>query len=305
MKTRLFLVITAIATVITSCGNGDEVVNNSNDRVAVRFTSAVADVTTRVNNTQWEGSEHIGIFMVGNGKALSAANILERADNYEYKTTTTGETATFTPAGNDTIYYPTAGDVNFIAYYPYSTQLNTYGLSVNVSSQTMQSALDLLYAKSTAYNKNSGSATLPFEHKLVKLVFNISNGSGVIQPLTGLEVKITNQQTTDAIFDLATGTLTGNTGGTSTITAKTAGNGELSEAIVLPLTDNSSVQLTFTNQANPEETFTSGVPAINGTDKEWKSGNRYIYQVVLKKNEAAIQGTIEPWIDNAGTISAE
>jgi hypothetical protein len=308
MKKTIFSFVMAAmaAAVMTSCTTGKIEVEDDGERVAVQFASEIAGVSTRVNNTTWDGNEHIGIFMIEDGTALAAGTIKEGADNVQYETASTGiPTASFAPSsGVDPIYYPAAGSVNFIAYYPYNAAATggLYSLPISVAIQSSQSAIDVLYAPATTtYDKNTtGAVTLPFEHKLVKLKFNISNGAGVTAPLTDLAVTISGLNT-QATLNLVSGAVTPVVA-PAMITAVTVSVGlpptsASAEAIVLPLTDNSGITLTFTNGAS--EVFTAAVPDIGG-NTTWESGKSYTYTVALKKNGINIEGSIAPWL-NGGT----
>jgi hypothetical protein len=263
----------------------------------VKFTPAVASVDTRVTGTSWDGGEHVGIYMLTGDYSLTAVNISEGASNREYETVSTGTAATFTPTGA-TIYYPAnqgaqVVNVKFIAYYPYEAVADgttTFTRAIDVEDQDDQSAIDFLYAPvGDEYDKTSNPVVLPFKHKLVKLVFNISNGDGVTEALTGLTVKITGQETTSAL-DLVTGDVPYSLGAAKTIEALTAGDGKSSEAIVLPLRNADGARFIFTNTAG--ETFTGTVP-----DLAWDGGKKYTYTVKLNKIAAEITGTIADWND--------
>ncbi|GHV56990.1 hypothetical protein FACS1894182_04740 [Bacteroidia bacterium] len=289
-----------VATVtMTSCSNDDEAVNNS-DRVEVKFsTGNIASVQTRVNDQTWAAGDSIGIYMVKETPGtLAAGNILENADNIRYNSVGgTGTAVAFDDNGTK-IYYPVSGDVKFIAYYPYTASLTDYKLPVNVSNQINQSAIDVLYAPAgTAYSKTSPNAALPFEHKLVKLVFNISNGAGVTSPLTNaLTVAISNQQTTGEL-NLVNGVvaITG-TSAPTTINALVSNGGATAEAIVLPDTHNGT--FTFTNAAG--EAFTATIP-----DATFVGGSKYTYTVTLTKANAVITGSIAVWNTGGGSVTAQ
>jgi hypothetical protein len=315
MKTVKFFLAAALlaATVLTSCSKDDGAVN-SNERVEVKFSSARASVETRVIDNNWAANDPIGIYMLTEGEddyALTADNISEGVNNRRYKAsdaTVDGAAASFEQVGG-TIYYPAnrggqVVDVKFIAYHPYSSSVGgDFKLPIDVSSgkQAIQTNIDVLYAPAPAdveYNKNSGAVELPFEHKLVKLVFAIENGDGVSAALTGLKVEITGQQT-EATLDLTNGDVETEEGEASDITALTADNGESSEAIVLPLSDTGDVNFIFTNSAGEE--FTGTVP-----DATWEGGNKYTYTVKLNKIEAEITGTIADWgAGDGGPVDAK
>ncbi|GHU58759.1 hypothetical protein FACS189411_14700 [Bacteroidia bacterium] len=298
-KNKIFAIAAiAAATGLTSCLNDETGNNNNNEPVAVRFSSGIAEVETRAYETTWAANDPVGIYMIGSSGTLTAANTL--ADNRQY-TASAGATANFSATAANTIYYPVSGDdVKFIAYYPYSSPLTNYVLPVDVSDQSSQSAIDVLYAPAgtATYNKSSGTVALPFEHKLVKLVFTISNGSGVTEALSnGISVAISGQQTAGEL-DLATGTVTPGTGTAVAITA--SGNATV-EAIVLPNTSTTGMGFTFTNGA--AETFTGNIPALSAS---WTGGNKYTYAVTLQKAGAVITGTIAAWgAGTGGSVTAE
>ncbi|GHU64136.1 hypothetical protein FACS1894123_08330 [Bacteroidia bacterium] len=293
-----FLAMAAIAATVTmtSCSNDDEAVNNS-DRVEVKFsTGNIANVQTRAFDQTWE-NDSIGIYMVKETPGtLAAENILENAANIRYNSAAGGAGAVAFNAHSTTIYYPVSGNVKFIAYYPYRASLTDYKLPINLSNQSNQSAIDLLYAPAgTAYSKTSPNAALPFEHKLVKLVFNISNGAGVTSPLTNLTVAIGNQQTTGEL-NLVNGEVIPSAAGTTAINALVSNGGATAEAIVLGGFPND--KFTFINAAG--ETFEAAVP-----DATFERGKKYTYTVTLTKATAVITGSIAAWNTGGGSVTAQ
>ena len=296
MKVK-FLAMAAIAaaTVMTTSCSSDEAVSNSDERVEVKFSSTEASIETRVADNNWAVNDPIGIYMIKETPGtLADPNILEGVNNRQYKAsaaTTGGDPATFQQVGG-TIYYPVSGDVKFIAYYPYSSSISgEFKRDIDLSLQGDQSAIDFLYAPAgTAYSKTSGTASLPFVHKLVKLVFNIGKeDASVTAALNGLTVAITGQSTTGSL-NLTDGTVaTINSG--QTIQAKVATDGTSAEAIVFPQ-EVAGKNFTFTNSIG--ETFTGAIPG------NLTAANKYTYTVTLKKNEVGISGTIANW-DNGGS----
>lgn len=303
-KIKFFTMAALAATVMTSCNNDDEAVNNSG-RVEVKFSAKAAQVETRVNETNWAANDPIGIYMIdATAGTLTAGNIVEGVDNRQYKAAAAGTNPDFTQVGG-TIYYPATGSVKFLAYYPYKASLTDFKLPVSVSSQTSQSAIDVLYAPVTTASYSVSTAATPvalaFVHKLVKLVFNISNSAGVTEPLAnGMEVVISGQQTT-GVLDLTTGVVTSSGASTSISATGTA----TVEAIVLPLASTSGITFSFTNNAG--ESFTGSMPS---TTPKWDGGNKYTYTVTLQKSTtgaaATIQGTISAWgTGGSGSVTAE
>jgi hypothetical protein len=297
MKKLKFLSMAAMAaTLVTSCSNGrnDEVITGS-EPVAVEFAAGnTASVLTRVTGSDWAQGDSIGVFMIKETPGtLAAAYILEGADNIRYNSAGgSGEVGFTVNTASRTIFYPVLGNVKFVAYYPYKTLLTDYELPFSVASQDNQSAIDLLYAAAgTSYTKASGTVKLPFEHKLVKLEFNITNGAGVTAPLAGLTVTV-DGQLPDGVLDLTDGSVTAG-GAAQTITALTNTAGTFSEAILLPAASNSGKKFYFDN--GEDAPFTAAIP-----DTDWKAGNKYIYTVMLQKSAVTITGEIEPWTTYGG-----
>ena len=269
--------------------------DKSESRVEVKFASGISDMPSRVggtNGTNWDIGDPVGIYMIGASGALTSSNVIEGAGNKKY-TASGGGGGSFSPSTGNTIYYPATGDVKFVAYYPYNASVgNDFKVPVNVTVQNNQSAIDVLYAPAgTTYNKSSGTAQLPFSHKLVKLVFTINPGDGVTAAsLNGLTLAIGGQQTSGTL-DLTDGTVA-SSGMSGDITALSAANGRSSEAIVLPRSTTSGVSFTFVASG---VTYEGSIPAGNTT---WAGGYRYSYIVTLQNNIASvISGTIEPWED--------
>ena len=295
MKVK-FLAMAAIAaaTVMTTSCSSDEAVSNSDERVEVKFSSTEASIETRVADNNWAENDPIGIYMLKSDYTLVSGNISEGVNNRQYKAsaaTTGGAAADFEQVGG-TIYYPVSGNVKFIAYYPYSSSISgDFKRDIDLSSQGDQSVIDFLYAPATAtYSKISGTASLPFVHKLVKLVFNIGkDDASVTAALTGLTVAITGQSTTGTLA-LTDGTVATSNAG-QTIQAKVATDGTTAEAIVFPQ-EVAGKNFTFTNSIG--ETFTGAIPG------NLTAANKYTYTVTLKKNEVGISGTIANW-DNGGS----
>lgn len=295
MKKTAFIlsVLTGIAIMaLTSCIKEEE--DNNGYRAEVKFTGNLDRVLTRVSGadgTKWDADDPVGIYMIkASPGTLSEGNVL--ADNKLYKASV-GTATTFSPDDSTPLYYPLdGGSVKFVAYHPYSASVNSdYTLPVSVSNQSDLSAIDVLYAPVTAAYDRTTSAPvqLQFAHKLSKLVFTISNGTGVTEPVTnGITVSISKQQTVGTL-NLTDGTVTASDGTLKTITTT---GGTTVEAIVLPTTSLSGVEFTFVNNAG--QSFTVPVP-----EGGWSGGSKYTYTVTLKgtDKEADISGSISPWND--------
>ncbi|MDR1499452.1 MAG: SUMF1/EgtB/PvdO family nonheme iron enzyme [Tannerellaceae bacterium] len=299
-RTTIYLWIAAcVITALSSCTVVEPVdpFNAGSEQVAVEFATGL-DVmpSTRAGGeggNEWAAGDSVGVFMVKAGGNLS--NIVGGARNYPYITASAGSTAVDLKPAGDTIYYPMSGSVNFILYHPYTSSLTGNNYNINVSEQSVQEKLDLMYVHDTNnYDHTSGKVTLSLTHQLSKLVFIVrSTGSGA-QALPGMTLSIGKVSDT-TVFDLSAGHLAdGGLGGQATINTKVnpiQGDSVRAEAIVLPVTDATKVTLLL-NVGGKE--YHAYLPAIAG-DKTIKAGYKYTYHVSLDITNVEISGSLTPW----------
>lgn len=118
----------------------------------------------------------------------------------------------FLPADEpDEIILPFDGsDVDFLSYYPYREEINNFLYPVDLSNQSVQADIDLLYSdNATGCNAKNPNVRMLFSHQLSKIVLNIVHDKSF--DLSDLSVIITNAGTV-ATFDLVTGTPFDNNG---------------------------------------------------------------------------------------------
>ena len=194
--------------------------------VALQVTSGIQ---THAYDDQWEKGDEIGIFGFTQGDAPAQAYTNERY-------VTTGGDGVFTPDGT-TIYVPTDGSsLDFVAYYPHTTDLENGIYTVDVEDQSDLSTIDLMAAGRQTANRIKNTVTFNFEHKLSKIVLNFADGDGItLSELAGMKVQLTNQRT-KATFDVTKpdGEVVVGTDSPIDITLFTDADGMSSEGIVLP-----------------------------------------------------------------------
>lgn len=296
------------AVMMSSCSVNDDIEYN-NDNGAVRFTAGIAQVATpqgapvtKAAGTTWANGDAIGIFMAAHG---GTTNVL--AENKKY--TTTGSSS-FTPASGEEIFYPQAGAVDFIAYYPWKTGY-TLGTAINVEINTTQTTenqptFDLLRAKAdnsgNGYNKGDAVA-LTFDHMLARIEMTIvkpstinPNNTGLTDAdLTGMTVTVTGMNTTNT-FDLSAGTWGLIPDAEADITPRTITDAEAYDAIILPgsyAAGDVTVEFTIKPNTPDEETFVWTLPVTN-----FAGGNEYPYDVTITRTGVQATGTIRPWTNN-------
>jgi hypothetical protein len=326
MKTEISLILAAASLIgMTACSNNDEPAVQNNDPVAVQFTAASpASTRLEASGDKWENGDAIGVFMVQTTAGIPAT--VESAVNFKYlaninagATNASAET-TFKPSDNvNTIYYPLDNSkVGFIAYYPWKSGQTFGTYAVNVSgTQSDQSALDLLYAKTaeTFQKDPSAPVALTFTHQLVKLIITAEAGAGIdIGDLSAVTIYGLN---TEADFNLTTGvlgatstaaaiipqTITAPQSAVSGATPVPAVNG-VYEAILLPAAVTTGAYVMFT---------------VDGEDYKWDlagdvtaltKATKYQYTITVTKTGAELdndgsKSSITPWTTpGAGTGKA-
>ena len=294
---RLFWYMFTVIVLMTSCAKEKALFNN-NHNTSVNLTGHMANLQTRVGGADgslWDAGDSVGVYMIAaTPGTLTAANIVPTG-NKRYNASA-GATATFTPFDGTPLTYPGDGTpVKFLAYHPYSAGITSdFKLQIDLTDQSDQSAIDVLYAPITTAdynNSTTGDVPLQFEHKMVKLIFNITNGTSVTEPVAnGVTVSIPGLERTGAL-DLTDGTVTPS-GVLGTLSLPTTGTGAtvIAEAILFPGAT-SGIDFYFTNHAG--QIFVASAPHAL-----WNEGYLYTYDITLVNpdvHEASITGTITPW----------
>lgn len=241
MKISNLLYTGALSTLaLMSCTNNDD---NSEwyGSEGIVFTTAIQ---SRVSGNTWNANDEVGIYMMNSGSGIEAAT----AQNKKYIAQTNG---TLTAASGNGIYLPESGNVDFIAYYPYTTSVSGNKLAVNVSDQSNPAAIDLIYSNGTKGVAATTATTisLGFTHQLTKVTLNVTKDK-TIETLNGLGVNIKGIST-EGEFNLADGTLTATAGTNNKDVAMyidAQGTTATATAIILPTaasTDQTSLNLTF------------------------------------------------------------
>lgn len=280
------LALLAAATMV-SC-NGKVEPAAQDEKVAVQFGSSI-NAASRAVNDKWTAGDQIGIFMVGENKVLSKDAISEEADNIAYRTEGDGA---FSPvAAEQIIYFPMNGDVDFYAYYPYTPEVNDYRIALDLTDQSNQEALDLMFAKVSGCNKSNPKVELQFSHLLSNLILEVQPGTGLTQAdLAELTVKVKDTNT-KATFNLVDGTISGEETPKG-FTMKTVEAGKRYEAILFP-TESESREIEFDLNNDHDGPFTWTMKSA------LKGGSQYHHLVTLSRTAAEVSGSIKPW-DNGG-----
>lgn len=155
---------------LAACNSKPDMPTNGFGKEPVAFKSSIIGSTSRATETAFEAKDQIGVYM------LPAAG--EAKENAAYITAEGGAEALFIPkTEGDKILLPEDGtNVDFVAYHPYRADVEQKKIKLNVSNQSDQKALDLIYANNLK-GVNSMTPTsqfkLSFRHQMsfVQFVF--------------------------------------------------------------------------------------------------------------------------------------
>lgn len=253
---------------LSACSQDDFFKEDESGAQAVSFISSIS----RVADNSWNEGDQVGIFMKKADNAL--AGFLE--ENKRYNASVAGNLVH--DGAEQALYFPATGEkVDFVAYYPYTATVTEQKVSVNVSDQSVQSNIDLLYAAtSTGFNNLSKAVPLNFTHKLSRILLEVSSTSDA-------ELKDVTLEGTETMGALSLNmgsfeTISGNVAPiTYKLTAPSAKNWR-AEAIVLPagaLDANATLNFTIGSQ-----TYRHSVAGM-----ELKEATSYTFKVSINEND--------------------
>ena len=288
MNKKTFSAVALATLLLTACQNDEETMQ-TDARVALQVTSGIQ---TRAYDATWEANDEIGIFGFTQGDAPAQAYT-----NVRY--VTTGGDGAFTPDGT-TIYLPTDGSsLDFVAYYPHTTDLENGIYTVDVENQSDLSTIDLMAAGMQTADRSKNTVAFNFEHKLSKIVLTFKPGDGMaLSELTGMKVQLTNQQTL-ATFDMTQpdGEVVVGTNTPATLTLNTTDDGMSSEGIVLPSANFDSMTLHL--ELEDGGSFFNWDLNNSKADK-FEAGKKYVYDITVNKSRLDVTATIEDWAPGNG-----
>lgn len=270
-KTILFGMITAMG--LASCSEKDGLIQGMSGD-AIVFTSSVA---SRVTDTRFEPKDIIGVSMYAGNSFASGA------ENVQYATSDGRDFTSQSP-----ITWDQAGDeatVRFMGVYPYrngAVQNGIYSIRLSTEEGVDLSENDVMYASTENVARDQNNISLPFVHKLVKVVMQVCDETG--KGLSGATLKINKQQTSGSL-DLTDGTVRAE-GAESTLefAANSNAPGEY-QTIVMP------------SGATPERVITityKGVDYPCPVDAYvFESGKKIIFSATIDKSGPASTNSVQ------------
>lgn len=175
----------------------------------VSFSAFIGTLATRATETAWEANDAIGVYALNNGTTLTATNVYDGKENIKYVTASAGATGQFEAAtASEAVMLPGDGTkVDFVAYYPHTTTVNSYAVAVDVTTQTNPAAIDFLYATATNITKANPDVALPFSHRLARVVVTLQKASGANIDLDNAKVSF-KSAITNGTLSLVDGNVT-------------------------------------------------------------------------------------------------
>ena len=276
---------------LVACVSNDDKSEWNDGSQPINFTSSIQGLNTRAVDAKWTAGDKVGVFMKAANGDLSAAIAVNKLH-------TTDKDGNLTASNVDNaLYYPTDGSsVDFVAYYPYVASLTGNTYKVDVTTQTNQPIIDLLYSDNAkGFAKGTSSnPQLQFAHMLSQIVFNIEKDA-TIPSLNGLNVTFKGMNT-KADFTLADGKLS-NAGTVADIASFVDVTSATATTIVLPSTTLSGIKVVFDLNG---KSYTADYP-----QSVLDAGRKYVHKVKLsdKNGQPVIvmeSATITDWITVPG-----
>ncbi len=287
MKTKNYLLL-SICILLISCEGKTIDWRLLGEQVSLNAT--IEGSSARASGNKWEKGDAIGVYMLKSGTKLNTESL---AFNIKYINSGGGNA--FEPIDETkSIYFPEDGaDVDFIGYYPYKEEIESFYFPVILHNQTKQSDIDLLYSNNcTNLNQSDQIINMKFRHQLSKLIFNINNYTS--HDLTKLKVIICDVARKSS-FNLINSSFI-STGDFGNIQIKLSDDGKLAESIMIPESDISEMSIWFIIGDN------EAVYKYNMDDvvdyKHFERTTKYTFNVSLTGSDNIVitKGDITDWI---------
>ena len=224
------IVITALfAAIFTSC-DSDKL--EQAGQIALNLRTDIASSTLKVADNKFQAKDTVGLYMKPSGQPLSAAysNVANRKMSFN------GQNLVTDPP----IMYPENGNVDLIAYYPYTVLVRSnFTIDVYVGGQSAGLPTEILRSDNV---KNQAATTSPvtlnFRYSLAKIVTTVKSSQLAEADFAGMTVNVEGMYTR-AKLQLANGTFFEHESKHSITMRKTSNTATSTtfEALILPTTE--------------------------------------------------------------------
>ncbi len=287
MKTKNILamaLLPALAMLATACSNDDA---QTADRVPITLTGT----TLTVEETRAAAGSDLNDGYIESGQTVK---VLVRNTNstgswaeYAYVAAANG---VLTPPATPPYYPLDNTNVDIVAYSP-STVSSTFAVLTDQTTNDSYMASDLVYASATNKAKSTTAVPLQFEHKMAKIVVNVTagDGVGVIQSVRLASVY------TQVPFDPSTGVIGSATGSQTPITiVNNNTTATASGAAVIPGQTVVGDLLTVVTNI--------GTATYAVESKTFTAGNVYILNIRVGRTSIGATTSITNWT-GSGTVN--
>ncbi len=269
-----------VLSALASCKKGEEQSLELDVLSAVSFTSGISP---HVSGTTWEASDQIGVFMY----ATDLTDLYDYYGSNVLYTISSGagsESAKF--SSENPLYYPQGASMDFVAYYPYTTEVSSTAISINTtdqSSEAKMNALDLMVARATNCSEET-SPTLTFSRKMSKVVFEVSRKDNAVDEK--LYFTLSNVVSDGTLAIVNSSEISVSKGTTKGGISLFVNDGEQVEAIIVPQT---------TTDAKIDVSFL-GYTYTKTFSETFEAGKVYTYTLIVGQTGVEISGvTISDW----------
>ena len=322
MTKRLFYILTSMV-LLVACNKDDSMTTTSNEkRVPLEIVANIAmqaEGITRAADDDWDENDQIGVYVTKkntttifvDAESTRGENLLYTFnDGTNYATNNGTNYRLFAPSKK---FYLSSEAVDVYGYYPYNAlaSLDPTAIPISVEDQSEQKNIDFMSAERGNVSNSDVSIELQFKHKLVKLVFNLKQGEGLLpnelRDATYLGMKI-DKQSYEATYNIYQDMLSVTLAHNDIIPIRgttTTGFVRTFEAIVLPNTtsgettvagnppDDRTVTINFYRRSDDAIVNTFTIPAST----YFYPGHKYIYNVTVNATSIEVnpQKYTEQW----------
>jgi formylglycine-generating enzyme required for sulfatase activity len=290
MKTKkiLTLALLPIIGMLTACSNEDAQLTD--ERVPITLTGTTLTLTetrtsanTDLNSDYMEADRAVKV-------RIRNTNSTGDWSNYAY---TSGTNGVLTPPSLPPFYPLDNTNVDIVAYSPYDAG-NTFTVRADQTSNDAYLASDLVFASKSNQEKSSTAVPLQFEHKMAKVVVNVTAGSASgVSEIRSVTLQNVKRQVT---FNEINGTVSNavTSGATTVAVAKDGTTTSVIGAVIIPAQTIEGQLLTVVTDI--------GTATYTVDSKEFNAGK--VYMLTIQVGRTAIDATTEitGWTDTEGAI---
>lgn len=284
MKLYHNLLLLGAAAMLGACSSDDAPTNNNEKEIAFLCDY---DRSSRATDTNFEGNDKIGIYMVAEGATLQLGGNELNNELFSFNGSAwTSSRKVFWNNGKHTVY----------AYYPYAVKVNdtedyTFTVASDQSTHEGYTSSDFLWSSKEGVEASADPVRLTFAHRMSKAIVTLEKSADFEGEIPAdCEVYIHSTVATASINLASGGVSKDSYSGTASIRARKVSNTEF-HAIVVPQNIESRRPLV--------EVVTQGVSYLMEGKISFKQGYSHKLVVTLSKNptqtKIEIGGSIGGW----------